>query len=375
MSFFKDFKEDLSQAVNELMPEDEAIKEEPAAAAPEVTEDSPTQSEDYSDLFASFDSTEEPEPAPEPVEEEPETAGEYEEVVEEVVEEVEVEEDYDGEDEEVIEEVIFVDEDGNPIDDVPEDAVIEEVEEVAEEPVAEAEPEFEAVEEPVAEEPEEAVEEYDVTESEPEDAAEPISYEDAMSELSSAAEPEPEPVFDDGPINTVQTPIFEPDPVSEPINTIWNEPKKSTSGSIIEGMTVNGNISCAGSLEVHGIVKGNLDVLGKLSITGKLEGDSQADEIFINGARVTGELLSNSSVKVAQGSVIRGNIKAAAAVLAGAIKGDIDVQGPVILDSTAVIIGNIKSKSIQINNGAIIEGSCSQIYSDVTASKYFEDED
>lgn len=364
MSFFKDFKEDLSQAVNELMPEDETMKEEPAAAA-EPAEESPTQSEDYSDLFASFDSADEPKPAEEEAEE-------YEEVVEEVVEEVEVDDDYDGEEEEVIEEVIFVDEDGNPIEDVPEDAEVEEVEEVEEEDYYEPEPE--TVEEPAA--VEEDTEDY-YAEPEPEETGEEMSYADAMSALSSAAEPEPEPepVFDDGPINTVQTPIFEPDPVTPPINTIWNETPKSTSGSIIEGMTVNGNISCAGSLEVHGTVNGNLEVLGKLSITGRLEGDSKADEIFINGAKVTGELLSNSSVKVAQGSVIRGNIKAAAAVLAGAVKGDIDVQGPVILDSTAVIVGNIKSKSIQINNGAIIEGSCSQSYSDVAASKFFEDED
>lgn len=357
MSFFKDFKEDLSQAVNELMPEDETIKEGPAAAT-EAAEDSPTKSEDYSDLFATFDGAggQEATAAEEP-------AQEYEEVVEEVVEEVEVDDDYDGEEEEVIEEVIFVDEDGNPIEDVPEDAVIEEVEEET----------YEQPEEVVEEEPVEEVEEYEAPQTE--DTVEEMSYDEAMSSLSAMTEPEPEPVFDNGPINTVQTPIFEPDPISEPINTIWNEPKKSTSGSIIEGMTVNGNISCAGSLEVHGVVNGNLDVLGKLSITGKLEGDSKADEIFINGAKVTGELLSNSSVKVAQGSVIRGNIKAAAAVLAGAIKGDIDVQGPVILDATAVIVGNIKSKSIQINNGAIVEGSCSQSYSDVAASKFFEDEE
>lgn len=357
MSFFKDFKEDLSQAVNELMPEDETIKEGPAAAT-EAAEDSPTKSEDYSDLFATFDGAGEQEAT---ATEEP--AQEYEEVVEEVVEEVEVDDDYDGEEEEVIEEVIFVDEDGNPIEDVPEDAVIEEVEEET----------YEQPEEVVEEEPVEEVEEYEAPQTE--DTVEEMSYDEAMSSLSAMTEPEPEPVFDNGPINTVQTPIFEPDPISEPINTIWNEPKKSTSGSIIEGMTVNGNISCAGSLEVHGVVNGNLDVLGKLSITGKLEGDSKADEIFINGAKVTGELLSNSSVKVAQGSVIRGNIKAAAAVLAGAIKGDIDVQGPVILDATAVIVGNIKSKSIQINNGAIVEGSCSQSYSDVAASKFFEDEE
>lgn len=375
MSFFKDFKEDLSQAVNELMPEDETIKEEPVAAA-EAADDLPTKSEDFSDLFATFDDSDvqEESSAAEPAEE-------YEEVVEEVVEEIEVDDDYDGEDEEVIEEVIFVDENGNPIEEVPDDAVIEtvveepEAEEVVEE-IYEPEEVIEeaaAEEEPVEEESVDEIEEYDAPVSEDTDAE--MSYNEAISSLSATTEPEPEPVFDNGPINTVQTPIFKPDPVSEPINTIWNEPKKSTSGSIIEGMTVNGNISCAGSLEVHGVVMGDLEVLGKLSITGKLEGNSKADEIFINGAKVTGELMSNSSVKVAQGSVIRGNIKAAAAVLAGAIKGDIDVQGPVILDATAVIVGNIKSKSIQINNGAIVEGSCSQSYSDVAASKFFEDED
>ncbi|MBR6486536.1 MAG: polymer-forming cytoskeletal protein, partial [Lachnospiraceae bacterium] len=204
------------------------------------------------------------------------------------------------------------------------------------------------------------------------------SYEDTMSSLSFNDEPEPEQEeksFDNGPINTVQTPIFASEPAKEPINTIWGETKSTSAGSIIEGMTVNGNIICAGSLEVYGSVLGNLEVQSKLTIAGKVDGDSRADEIFINGAKITGELFSSSSVKVAQGSVIKGNIKAAAAVLAGAIKGDIDVQGPVVLDSTAVIVGNIKSKSIQINNGAIIEGTCSQCYSDVTASYFFEDEE
>ena len=37
---------------------------------------------------------------------------------------------------------------------------------------------------------------------------------------------------------------------------------------------------------------------------------------------------------------------APARVIAGAIKGDIDVRGPVILDSAAIVMGNIKSMSV-----------------------------
>lgn len=82
---------------------------------------------------------------------------------------------------------------------------------------------------------------------------------------------------------------------------------------------------------------------------------------------------SLGSVKIGQSSVVIGNITATSAVVAGAVKGDIDVQGPVILDTTAIVMGNIKSKSVQINNGAVIEGMCSQCYADVNPTSFFEE--
>ena len=60
-------------------------------------------------------------------------------------------------------------------------------------------------------------------------------------------------------------------------------------------------------------------------------------------------------------------------MIAGAVKGDIDVKGPVVLDSSAIVMGNIKSKSVQINNGAVIEGLCSQCYAEVSPSNFFKD--
>ena len=61
------------------------------------------------------------------------------------------------------------------------------------------------------------------------------------------------------------------------------------------------------------------------------------------------------------------------AVIAGAVKGDIDVHGPVILDASAIVMGNIKSKSVQINNGAVIEGMCSQCYAEVNPTSFFDE--
>ncbi len=142
---------------------------------------------------------------------------------------------------------------------------------------------------------------------------------------------------------------------------------------ITAGMTINGDISSKGSMEVVGVINGNVEVLGKLDIAGSINGNSKASEIFADSASITGEVRSEKSVKVGQSSVIIGNVYATSAVIAGAVKGDIDVQGPVILDTTAIVMGNIKSKSVQINNGAVIEGLCSQCYADVNPTAFFDD--
>ncbi|MBD5540113.1 MAG: polymer-forming cytoskeletal protein [Lachnospiraceae bacterium] len=144
---------------------------------------------------------------------------------------------------------------------------------------------------------------------------------------------------------------------------------------ITKGMRVTGDISSQGSMDILGVVKGNVEILGKLSVSGQVEGNSVAEEIFADSAKITGEIRARGSVKVGQSSVLIGNIFATSAVIAGAVKGDIDVQGPVILDTSAIVMGNIKSKSVQINNGAVIEGMCSQCYADVNPTSFFKDLD
>lgn len=142
---------------------------------------------------------------------------------------------------------------------------------------------------------------------------------------------------------------------------------------ITAGMKIKGDISSRGSIDVIGAIEGNIDVLGKLNITGNIEGSSKAAEVYAEKARINGDIHSVGSIKIGQSSIIIGNIFATSAVIAGAVKGDIDVKGPVILDTSAIVMGNIKSKSVQINNGAVIEGLCSQCYAEVSPSSFFED--
>ena len=152
-----------------------------------------------------------------------------------------------------------------------------------------------------------------------------------------------------------------------------NEVASDEKSIITEGMTITGDIISKGSLEIFGTITGNIDILGKLDVTGVINGNSKAAEIYAESAKVVGEVNSLGSVKVGQSSVIIGNIVATSAVIAGAVKGDIDVKGPVILDTSAIVMGNIKSKSVQINNGAVVEGMCSQCYADVNPTAFFDE--
>lgn len=142
---------------------------------------------------------------------------------------------------------------------------------------------------------------------------------------------------------------------------------------ITSAMSVMGDIVSEGSMDVIGKITGNIDILGKLNVTGHINGNSKAAEIYAEGAKINREVASEGAVKIGARTVVVGNISATSAVIAGAVKGDIDVCGPVILDTTAIVMGNIKSKSVQINNGAVIEGMCSQCYAEVSPTSFFED--
>ncbi len=161
------------------------------------------------------------------------------------------------------------------------------------------------------------------------------------------------------------------DNTTAPVTNNQSIPVSDEVSVITEGTIIKGDIVSNGSLDVRGQVEGNVGCNGKLVVTGVVNGNSSASEFFADAAKIEGEVVSTGTVKIGLGSVIIGNVTSTSAVIAGAIKGDIDVQGPVVVDTSAVVMGNIKSRSVQINNGAVIEGFCSQCYSDVDVQSLF----
>ncbi|MBO4415830.1 MAG: polymer-forming cytoskeletal protein [Lachnospiraceae bacterium] len=141
---------------------------------------------------------------------------------------------------------------------------------------------------------------------------------------------------------------------------------------ITKGTTINGSIVSDCSLNVMGTINGDIECIGKLTISGNVVGNSVASDVYVNAKRLDGNVDSEGTVKIGLGTVVVGDIKAGSAVIAGAVKGGLDIKGPIIIDSTAIIKGDIKAKSVQMNNGAVLEGHCSLSYADVDIDDIFE---
>jgi cytoskeletal protein CcmA (bactofilin family) len=90
------------------------------------------------------------------------------------------------------------------------------------------------------------------------------------------------------------------------------------------------------------LVKGEVVVESNIRLDGKLEGTLKATDTLIVGS--TGELIGNAEVKNANvGGKVRGNIVAAQAV---------------VLEANAELHGDVRTKSLVINEGAVLNGNC-----------------
>lgn len=336
MGFFSDLKDDLSQAVNELAPEEAVQNGGEAAENMEAAQPGgiPTP-DDLSDMLDKMEALATESGAEEPAMETPvsEPAAEEDDTIAELVAETNVPAAEEAEDEDILAELGLGDTASDDL--LPDDVILQLPEEQKTEDMA--------------------------VEMDTMEADIPAPSDTSINEEEETAEPQQEKEREDENMEM------------EMEMDVQEKTASDETAVVTEGMSITGDITSGGSLELIGTVMGNINILGKLNITGAIQGNSKAAEIYAEGARINGEINSGGSVKIGQSSVVIGNINASSAVIAGAVKGDIDVHGPVVLDTSAIVMGNIKSKSVQINNGAVIEGMCSQCYADVNPTSFFEE--
>jgi cytoskeletal protein CcmA (bactofilin family) len=91
------------------------------------------------------------------------------------------------------------------------------------------------------------------------------------------------------------------------------------------------------------VFRGDIETNGNLRIDGK----------------IIGNIISTGNVAIGKGGSVDGNIAATMLKISGRVKGNIDVATRCILDASAAIHGDLRTKSLMIEEGAGVNGKIS----------------
>ncbi|AMC92821.1 hypothetical protein AOC36_02115 [Erysipelothrix larvae] len=128
---------------------------------------------------------------------------------------------------------------------------------------------------------------------------------------------------------------------------------------ISSGVTIRGNIESKDSLSIAGIVEGDVYCEKEIELAQNctIHGDIKSASIAINGAEIRGNVSVEDRFVLDKDSIIVGSLSANSARINGRIDGPVKVSGEVSIASTAVVIGDLMSSSLVVENGAQLKGS------------------
>ncbi|MBK9577291.1 MAG: polymer-forming cytoskeletal protein [Fibrobacterota bacterium] len=102
------------------------------------------------------------------------------------------------------------------------------------------------------------------------------------------------------------------------------------------------------------VVSGELLVENDLSIEGTVKGTIRATGV----------------VSIHLQGVVEGEIQATAVKIGGKVTGNVTVSDRVIMESKAVLVGDIRTRELVIQEGAIFQGKCDMQPSQIAGGKH-----
>ncbi len=96
-------------------------------------------------------------------------------------------------------------------------------------------------------------------------------------------------------------------------------------------------------------------IIGKSSVVnGKI---SIQNSIRIEG-KIIGEVISSGTVTIGSKGEVEGDIIGIVAIIGGKVKGSVRAEEKIVLESNSILIGDLKTAKLTIDEGAMFEGKC-----------------
>jgi cytoskeletal protein CcmA (bactofilin family) len=106
-----------------------------------------------------------------------------------------------------------------------------------------------------------------------------------------------------------------------------------------------------------------------LTYGSKIIGNIVADKDFRIDGEVQGDIVCKGKVVVGQTGYLKGTISCVSAEIVGSVAGDLLVSDTLTLRSTGNITGEVKTKTLIVEPGAVFNGSCSMKEKDANTTK------
>ena len=123
------------------------------------------------------------------------------------------------------------------------------------------------------------------------------------------------------------------------------------------GSVFEGTLRAKGSVDLACEFKGDIFAEGDVVMRTSLEGNVEGKRVELISCAIHGDIKAGAQVRVDRGSSVKGNVTTKDLTCSGKVEGDIMASGHVVLESDAVLTGNLTAATLSIDEGAAIEGS------------------
>lgn len=143
---------------------------------------------------------------------------------------------------------------------------------------------------------------------------------------------------------------------------------------IPKGTIIKGNIEMTGKLEMNGEIQGNIVSNDTIELCGDVKGNITVKELRARDSFLEGQIVCENDANIQENTIVLGDISAQNLQVEGAIQGNLDVKGSITLGDKAIVDSDIKAKTIQVSEGAAINGHCSLCYANIDMNTLFPEE-
>lgn len=132
--------------------------------------------------------------------------------------------------------------------------------------------------------------------------------------------------------------------------------QNSTASRLGEDSVFEGTLRCKGGVEIIGEFHGELYVEGPVVLRSNLQSDITADSVFLAHGTLVGDVTSAGKVFIGPDAALQGNVTASELELSGSLEGNVTVSGSTALHSSASLHGDLRTASMSIEQGALMDG-------------------